>query len=60
MKRERESDCKINTNLNSSLGEIYLHGEVFPRKHVRIMCLGKGSFQFFQLEKEFELKSINL
>lgn len=39
------------TYLNTSLSEIYLHGQIFACEDVRIMGLGEGSFQFFQLVK---------
>lgn len=40
------------THLHPRLGQVDLHGEVFPCEHVRVMCLRKGALQLLQLKIE--------
>lgn len=37
------------THLYSSLREINLHGQIFPRENVRIVSLREGGLEFLQL-----------
>lgn len=38
-------------HLYSSLREINLHGQIFSRENVRVVCLREGGFEFLQLLK---------
>lgn len=47
-----ETKTFAKSHLNTSLGEINLHGQVLTRKHVWIMGLGEGCLQFLELDKD--------
>lgn len=51
-KRERERSLRVyyyRTHLYSSLREINLHGQIFPREDVRIVSLRERGLEFLQL-----------
>lgn len=47
--RDRRVRCCYRAHLYSSLREINLHGQILPRKYVRVVSLREGGLEFLQL-----------